>query len=194
VQEQEAKANRTATTYNITRERNKKDIPVTLNESDPTIEDYYTDYDPLDKDAIDQQNYEKYVNSLSQEERELIEKNEHYYTLKLENKGGLVMPVILKFVYEDGTEEVKRIPAEIWRFNNTVSKSFILPKKAIDIILDPYLETADVDTSNNSMKPKSTPDRFELFKRKNGPRGSSRGENPMQRAKRAKAASKVTQP
>jgi len=178
------KANRTATTYDISRERNRKDIPETLNETDPSIEDYYTDYDPLDKDALHQEEYKKYLNSLSDQEKELIEKDQHYYTLSFENKG-LVMPIILQFKYADGTEEIKKLPPEIWRFGDKVTKTFVLDKLVTDIVLDPYLETADVDVSNNSFKPTSTPDRFELFKRSQRPRGAGGGENPMQRAKRA---------
>jgi len=178
------KANRTATTYDISRERNRKDIAETLNETDPSIEDYYTDYDPLDKDALHQEEYKKYLNSLSDQEKELIEKDQHYYTLSFENKG-LVMPIILQFKYADGTEEIKKLPPEIWRFGDKVTKTFVLDKLVTDIVLDPYLETADVDVSNNSFKPTSTPDRFELFKRSQRPRGAGGGENPMQRAKRA---------
>ena len=186
------KANRSATTYDISRERNRNDIPETLNESDPSIEDYYTDFDPLDKDAIHQEEYQKYLNSLSDEEKELIEKDQHYYTLSFENKG-LVMPIILQFKYADGTEEIKKLPPEIWRFGDTVTKTFVLDKLVTDIVLDPYLETADVDVSNNSFKPTTSPDRFELFKRRQRPRGASGGENPMQRAKRAQEKEKEIQ-
>jgi len=187
VQEQAAKAKRAATTYDITRERNREAIPETLNEKDPSIEDYYTNYDPLDKDALHQKEYEKYLDGLSAEERALAEKNPHFYTLSFENKG-IPMPIILEFKYADGTSDVKRIPAEIWRFGDEVTKSFVLDKKVVDIVLDPYLETADVDVSNNTMVPSQSPDRFEMYKRNRGPRGSSRGENPMQRAKKAKKA------
>ena len=190
--EAESKANRAATTYDITRERNRDAIPETLNEADPSIEDYYTDYDPLDKDALHQKEYEDYLANLSPDERKLVEKNPHFYTLSLENKG-IPMPVILQFEYEDGTTEVKKIPAEIWRFGETVKKSFVLDKKVVDIVLDPFLETADVDVSNNAMQPSSSPTRFELFKRRQGPRGSSRGENPMQRAKKAQELKKNMQ-
>ena len=182
------KANRAATTYDITRERNKKAIQETLNETDPSIEDYYTDYDPLDRDALHDAEYQKYLDGLSEEEKNLIKKAQHFYTIELENVGGLVMPVILEFQYEDGTSEVKRIPAEIWRFRDTVKKTFVLDKKVKDIVLDPYLETADVDVSNNTMQPSSSPNKFEIFKRKSGPRGSGGGENPMQRAKKAAKA------
>ena len=42
--------------------------------------------------------------------------------------------------------ETIRIPAEIWKRNSeTISKVFILDKEINDIILDPFLETADVD-------------------------------------------------
>ena len=186
------KSNRAATTYDISRERNRQDIPETLNESDPSIEDYYTDYDPLDKDALHQEEYQKYLSSLSDEEKELIEKDQHYYTLSFENKG-IVMPVILLFKYADSTEELKKLPAEIWRFGDTVTKTFVLDKLVTDIVLDPYLETADVDVSNNSFKPTTSPDRFELFKRRQRPRGASAGENPMQRAKRAEEKKKEIQ-
>ena len=190
--EKREKDNRSATTYDISRQRNKEAIPETLNEKDPSIEDYYTNYDPLTKDELHKQEYEKYLASLSDEEKELIEKDQHFYSLSLENKG-IVMPVILEFKYADGTSDIKRIPAEIWRFGNEVTKTFVLDKPVVDIVLDPYLETADVDVSNNSFKPSTSPDRFELFKRSQGPRGSGGGENPMQRAKRAEEAAKKKQ-
>jgi len=183
------KAERDAERENISVIRNREQIEQTLNEMDPTIDDLYTNYDPLEADAIDDQEYEEFMKNASDEEKELLEGKEHFYQLELENKGGLPMPVILEFAYEDGTTEIKRIPAEIWRFDRaTITKAFTTDKKVINITLDPFLETADVDTENNSVVPKATPDRFELFKR-NRRRGG--GENPMQRAARAK---KVEQP
>ncbi len=71
------------------------------------------------------------------------------------------MPVILRFEYADGSEEVKRIPAEIWRKDNdNVKKVFITKKEVRRIILDPFLETADVDLRNNA---RSTPEKPEYF-------------------------------
>ena len=48
-----------------------------------------------------------------------------------------------------------RIPAEIWKMQNEslqekVNKVIVTEKKVTEVILDPYLETADTDTSNNS--------------------------------------------
>lgn len=75
------------------------------------------------------------------------------------------MPVILKFEYSDGSEEVKRIPAEIWRrYNDSVQKVFATKKEVQRITLDPFLETADVDTRNNMWTLQEKPDYFKLKK------------------------------
>ena len=90
------------------------------------------------------------------------------------------MPVILKFIYEDGSEEVKRIPAEIWRrTNDRVSKVFVLKKQIRSITLDPFLETADVDERNNQWRIDGGP---EFFRVRKDERPSSM--NTMQRAKK----------
>ena len=40
--------------------------------------------------------------------------------LPSKNQGGLVMPLVLQFTLEDGTEEVKRIAAEVWLKNEEI--------------------------------------------------------------------------
>ena len=186
------KEERAAERENISVIRNREQILETLNEKDSTIDDLYTNYDALDVDAIDDKEYKEFMETLSEEEKELLEGNDHFYQLEFENKGGIPMPIILEFAYEDGTTEIKRIPAEIWRFGrSTITKAFITEKKVINITLDPFLETADIDTDNNSVIPQKSPDRFELFKRGNNNRRRGGGENPMQRAARAK---KLEQP
>jgi hypothetical protein len=98
--------------------------------------------------------------------------------------GGLVMPIILQFTFEDGSKEVVRIPAEIWRRNHkNVSKVFAFKKELASIEVDPFLETADVDLSNNNWPAKPQPTKFELYQRKEYNWGGY-GENPMQRAKK----------
>ncbi len=77
------------------------------------------------------------------------------------------MPVIVKFEYSDGSEEIKRIPAEIWRkYNDYVTKVFVTKKEVRHITLDPFLETADVDTRNNTWTVKGKPDYFKVEKSK----------------------------
>ena len=79
------------------------------------------------------------------------------------------MPIILKFIYQDSTEEDIRIPAEIWRKNNEeVSKIFVTDKVIKQINLDPYLETADIDRSNNYYPSQPVMSRFDLFRQQRG--------------------------
>ncbi len=39
------------------------------------------------------------------------------YQVKFKNIGGLVMPLVIEWTYKDGSKEIDRIPAEIWRLN-----------------------------------------------------------------------------
>ncbi|NVJ87909.1 MAG: M1 family metallopeptidase [Flavobacteriaceae bacterium] len=95
------------------------------------------------------------------------EKQEMYhYEITYNKPGGLVMPIIVEFTYKDGTKERKQYPAEIWRYNDDeVTKVFSSSKQIESIQLDPDLETADVDTSNNSF-PKENANKFDKFKKK----------------------------
>lgn len=77
--------------------------------------------------------------------------SKYFYQVEMTNKGGLVMPVILKFNFVDGTSETENIPAQVWRYNEVkLTKSYLKHKKVISIQLDPNQETTDVDFSNNS--------------------------------------------
>ncbi len=166
----------------ITKMRNQDAIAKTALEADPSLRDFYNDYDRFKVDKGDKQEYERYMNKLEDRERELMENSKHYCEVKLSNIGGLVMPVILEFTYEDGSTELHHIPAEIWKINHEkVSKVFVTEQPVSSVKLDPYRETADTDESNNHWPPKNEESRFKIFKQRNY---WSSGENPMQRAKR----------
>ncbi len=111
--------------------------------------------------------------------------NKHFYQLTFTNKGGLVMPIIIEWTYADGTKEIERIPAQVWRLNEKqVVKSFMKDKEVSAIVVDPLRETADIDLSNNTWGAAGvTPSRFQLFKARQGAgRGQSSGISPMQNA------------
>ena len=73
--------------------------------------------------------------------------------------------MILQIDYTDGTSEELRIPAEIWRYNSAkVSKLIMTPKEIKSITLDPHLETADTDLSNNFFPRRPVKSRFQLYK------------------------------
>ena len=73
------------------------------------------------------------------------------YEIVFEKPGGLVMPIIAEITYEDGRKKRKTYPAQIWQKNDREVRKIISSTKAIkSILIDPDLETADVDTTNNS--------------------------------------------
>ena len=116
--------------------------------------------------------------------------NKHFYELKFTNKGGLIMPVILEWTYADGTKEVEKIPAQIWRKNeNGFTKVFIKDKQVTAVKLDPMRETADIDETNNKWPTVSEPSRFTVFRQATNPFGPQPGtKNPMQNAAEKKKA------
>ncbi len=162
--------------------RNKEEIKETYADQDPSIVDFYTELDPFKTTVLEEKDYQDFLDNLGDEEKEILKEGKNYYEVSFSNKGGLVMPVILEFVYVDGSKEVIRIPAEIWKLtSDKISKVFVTDKEISQINLDPFLETADTDTSNNSFPPKSEADKFEVFKSKN-----SKMPNGMQKAKSIK--------
>lgn len=170
--------------YHISMDYNKKDIPQTVVEADPATRDFYNSYNPFTVTPEDEQAYKNFMASLTPKEKELMNSGLNFYEMRFRNVGGLVMPLIIQFNYTDGTSEVERIPAEIWRLNEwEVTKVFAKKKEVASIILDPYRETADIDETNNYWPRQFVPSRFELFKGASGARGVSTGDNPMKRAR-----------
>jgi hypothetical protein len=95
--------------------------------------------------------------------------NKNIYEVKLSNKGGLIMPVIIEWTYKDGTKEIERIPAEIWRKNeSTVTKVFVKEKEVTNITLDPLKETTDVSVEDNVFPRSNQPSKFDQFKKGSG--------------------------
>ncbi len=131
----------------------------------PSLRDLYNDQDQFAVTERDRTAYSAFANSLSESEKALLGAGYYFYVVDVKNIGGLVMPVIFKVEYMDGTSEEIRIPAEIWRYNNfDVSKLIVTKKEAKAIVLDPDLETADTDLTNNFFPRRAVPTRFQVFK------------------------------
>ena len=97
--------------------------------------------------------------------KQLADKNIYQITVK--NIGGLVMPVTIAWKFADGTTEIDRLPAEVWRMNEeTITKTFVKDKEVVEVSLDPNFEFADVDMENNNFPKVSTPSEFDLLKQK----------------------------
>ncbi|MBK8547052.1 MAG: M1 family metallopeptidase [Saprospiraceae bacterium] len=167
---------------NISKLRNKTAINKTYNERDTTLNDFYTTYDENKSSADQFTAYEKLTSDMTPEEKEDLNNTEHFYEISFERIGGIVMPIVYKKIFEDGTEEIVRIPAEIWKMGDKeVTKVEKSDKKIISFILDPFLETADIDTQNNYFPRVMLPTRFEIYKNKKSERTEL---NPMQKAKK----------
>jgi len=146
----------------------------------PQLLDFYNDYDELEVTEKDRKAYEKLLADLSDWEKELLSSELLFYVVDLENQGGIPMPVILEIGHDDGSTREIRIPAEVWRRSPTsVSKLIVSERPIATVTLDPHLEIADVDRSDNHYPPRVDEERIRLTK----PRWRS-GRNPMQEAKR----------
>jgi len=177
----------------VSKIRNREDKSVTfLTDADTTLRDFYWKYDR----NIEKYDSTKYAVTLSPQSEELDAdgkakyENKNVYELTFSNKGGLVMPVIVEWTFKDGTKEVDRIPAQVWRLNEKkMVKTFVKDKEVASIKLDPMRETADIDESNNSWGTIPEPTKFQVFKAKQGAaRGQTQGNiNPMQKAQERKA-------
>ena len=177
----------------VSKIRNREDKDITfLTDADTSLRDFYWKYDR----NIEKYDSSKYAVTMSPQTEALDAdgkakyENKNVYELTFSNKGGLVMPIIVEWTFKDGTKEVDRIPAQVWRLNEKkVVKTFVKDKEVASIKLDPMRETADIDESNNSWGTIAEPTKFQLFKAKQGAaRGQTQGGiNPMQKAQERKA-------
>lgn len=165
--------------------RNKTDKGIVFEtDKDTSLRDFYWKYDR----GIEKYDSAKYPVLVKAQLEQLDEEgkqkyaNKNFYEITFSNKGGLVMPIIIEWTYKDGSKEIERIPAQVWRKNEKkVAKSFLKDKEVASIKLDPYKETADIDESNNTYGDIKEPSKFKLFKQKQNVTPVP-GLNPMQKA------------
>lgn len=166
----------------ITRRRNRESDMEFAVEQDEDLRDFYTDYKAWETvDSVKEITTVLYDETFTEKEKKAMYGDKNYYQLFFSNKGGLVMPVIIEWTFEDGTTEIERIPVQIWRKNEEkFSRVFVKEKVVTGIVIDPYKETADIDESNNNWPVKQLPSRFQVFKANK----VKEQMNPMQRAKK----------
>ena len=107
----------------------------------------------------------EFRNQINDEKVKILNSEKNFYEVKFKNIGGLITPLIIEWTYEDGSTEIEKIPAEIWRANeNEVTKVFVKNKIVNNIKLDPFLETADTDVSDNNFPRLILKSKFDKFK------------------------------
>jgi len=103
------------------------------------------------------------------DDKEIMAKleNKNIYELTISNKGGLVMPVIIEWTYKDGTKERETLPAEVWRLNEKrIKKVFVKDKEVVNVMIDPDMQTADINIEDNIFPKTQGPSRFDEFRRR----------------------------
>ena len=167
--------------------KNKTMLKETVTEKNDSLNDFYNKYNPFEVTLLDQKDYDSYIASLNDEQKALINAGYNYYEIKMSNEGGLITPLVFRFDFVDGSEEIVRIPAEVWiRNEEKISKVFFFKKEVQSIKLDPFLEMADCDMSNNYWPPRMEPSKFKVYKNTRN-YYKQQGENLMQKAKRNEA-------
>lgn len=123
--------------------------------------------EPFSLIETDPRLYGEFTNRI--DDKAVIEKmkGKNLYEVTLSNQGGLVMPVILQWTFKDGSKEIERLPAEIWRLNEqTITKVFVKEKEVASLTLDPLAETADINANNNIFPKSDQPNKFDELKKK----------------------------
>ncbi len=131
----------------------------------------HKEFDPSTKKAFevkDVQILEDYVSkNYSDQEKQELANPKYFYEVEFNKPGGLMMPIIVEFQFEDGTKEMHKFPVQIWRKNNdTAKRVFATDKKIVKMQLDPKLETADIDISNNVWPAEAATSKFDELENK----------------------------
>ena len=158
------KAQRDAEPISITDQRNQGTLPRRV-DSHPELKDFYNEHDAFTVTNRDRNKYNEALGDLEDWEKALLKEGKHLYLVDFGNVGGLVTPLILEITLASGRKYVERIPAEVWRYSpKKITKLIVTDEPMVGLTQDPYWETADTDTSNNSWLRKAVPSRLELYK------------------------------
>lgn len=157
----------------LTVERNKAEGKTLWVERNQDLSDFYDKNDMYTVTNKDRNTYQSYLKKLDPWEKVAFERalkeDKNYYVMEFSNIGGLVMPIIFEMTFADGSKEMMRIPAEIWRRTHKKVQKLVVTdknKELVSVELDPRWETADVDVNNNHFPRKIIESRIEAFKSK----------------------------
>ncbi|TFW28515.1 M1 family metallopeptidase [Massilia horti] len=158
------KAQHDAEPISITDQRNKGTLARRV-DAHPELKDFYNEHDDFTVTNRDRNKYNEAVDGLEDWEKALLKEGKHLYLVDFSNLGGLVTPLVLEIQLASGKKYIERVPAEVWRYSpKKITKLIITDEPMVSLTQDPYLETADIDVSNNSWPRKVNPSRLELFK------------------------------
>ncbi|TVZ15212.1 M1 family metallopeptidase [Maribacter sp. MAR_2009_72] len=105
------------------------------------------------------------MDNMTAAERAAVKEPKYFYEITYNSPGGLPMPLIVEYTYADGTTKNVTYPPEIWRKNS--SEVMIVVSSTSELTgveIDPKMETADIDTTNNSWPRKEQESDFDQMK------------------------------
>ena len=131
----------------------------------PEVIDFYSRNDQQTVTNRQREAYERLRGELEDYEAEILASDTRVYYLDFTNEGGVVMPIILEFTFADGSTEIVRIPAEVWRYDpREVTWTYVTDREVVQVELDPLWETADADRTDNYYPPRIEPTRLEVYR------------------------------
>ena len=145
----------------------------TVIQRDPSTRDFYNETDRFTVTASQRRDAESAAKKADEDRRRAQGFDDNIYRFSFSNVGGLVMPVIVKLTWTDGSDDIVRIPAEVWRRNSrSVIWQYVSSRTLASAELDPLWETADADRSNNAFPRRI--DQRSLTLAPAGPQGDNR--------------------
>lgn len=152
---------------NIEDQQKKKSVKIEGESSAENPKDFSNGPEVITMTDTPDDAYGQFLSRLDETEMRKQLHNKNIYEVTIKNVGGLVMPVTIEWVYTDGSKEIEKLPADIWRYNEyEVTKTFLKDKEVSKVNLDPNFEFADTDMTNNSFPKMETPSDFDSFKEK----------------------------
>ena len=154
----------------LTQASNRADGISTYASRNPEVLDYYSENDQFTVTNREREAYENLREELEDWEAEILDSGDRVYYLDFTNEGGVVMPIILEFTFADGSTDLVRIPAEVWRYDpHSVTWTYLTDRQVVSVELDPLWETADADRTDNYFPPRIEPTRLELYRSSSSP-------------------------
>ncbi|MFT7268079.1 MAG: hypothetical protein ACI905_000278 [Roseivirga sp.] len=109
----------------------------------------------------------EYRSEIPNEEIKTRLAGKNLYQVTFKNTGGLVTPLLVEWTFKDGSKELEKIPAEIWRYSESeVNHIFAKDKEVASMVFDPNKELADVNVENNVFPRKKSQSAFDKAKEK----------------------------
>jgi hypothetical protein len=151
--------------YMADRNITEADLPPLVYLAEESSEDFMPELKGKAPSETSQNLKEFMMDNMTEADRAKVKEPKYFYEITFDKPGGIPMPLIVEYTYADGTKENVTYPPEIWRKNDAEVKRVISSQKElVGIVVDPKLETADIDTTNNAWPMKDEKSDFDKFK------------------------------